>query len=138
MSHTLSILKVVSYYTVCSLAPLRHVPIVYRSDVAIHEEALFLLTSRVRFKSLLPKIDSTLPPYWCSLDFCKINLEKSCSTNWIFSACVACKNLIRNWFLQAKNPVRNRLKIQFIELNFSKLIFQKSSADQQRVCRDKH
>ena len=56
-------LKVVSYYTVCSLAPLRHVPIVYRSDVAIHEEALFLLTSRVRFKSLLPKIDSTLPPY---------------------------------------------------------------------------
>jgi hypothetical protein len=26
-----------------------------------------------------------------------------------------------------KNPVRNRLKIQFDELDFSKLIFQKSS-----------
>ena len=53
-------LKVVSYYTVCRFAPLRHVPIVYRSDVTIHEEALFLLTPGVRFKSLLPKIDSTL------------------------------------------------------------------------------
>ena len=51
-------LKVVSYYTVCSLAPLRHVPIVYRSDVCtIHEEALFLLTPGVGFKSLLPKIE---------------------------------------------------------------------------------
>ena len=29
-----------------------------------------------------------------------------------------------------KNPVRNRLKIQFVELDFSKLIFQKSSTDQ--------
>ena len=31
----------------------------------------------------------------------------------------------------SKNPVRNRLKIQFIELDFPKLIFQKSSTDQQ-------
>ena len=31
----------------------------------------------------------------------------------------------------SKNPVLNRLKIQFIELDFSKLIFQKSSTDQQ-------
>ena len=36
------------------------------------------------------------------------------------TACVACKN-----------PVRNRLKIQFIEHDFSNLIFQKSSIDQQ-------
>ena len=28
-----------------------------------------------------------------------------------------------------KNPVRNRLKIQFFELDFSNLIFQKSSTD---------
>ena len=33
----------------------------------------------------------------------------------------------------SKNPVRNRLKIQFVELDFSKLIFQKSSTDQQGV-----
>ena len=32
-----------------------------------------------------------------------------------------------------KNPVRNRLKIQFVELDFSKLIFRKSSTDQQGV-----
>ena len=30
----------------------------------------------------------------------------------------------------SKNPVRNRLKIKFVELDFSKLIFQKSSTDQ--------
>ena len=41
-------------------------------------------------------------------------------TNWIFTPCVACKN-----------PVRNRLKIQFIELHFSNSIFQKSSVNQQ-------
>ena len=34
----------------------------------------------------------------------------------------------------SKNPVWNRLKIQFIELDFSKLIFQKSSRDQQGGC----
>ena len=39
----------------------------------------------------------------------------------------------------SKNPVRNRLKIQCVELNFSKLIFQKSSTDQQGVRnRDTH
>jgi hypothetical protein len=31
----------------------------------------------------------------------------------------------------SKNPVQNRPRIQFIELDFSKLIFQKSSTDQQ-------
>ena len=33
----------------------------------------------------------------------------------------------------SENPVRNRLKIQFVEFDFSKLIFQKSRADQQGV-----
>ena len=54
------------------------------------------------------------------IDFRKINLEKPSSTNWIFAG-----------FTGSKNTVRNRLKIQFIELDFSKLIFQKSSTDQQ-------
>ena len=31
-----------------------------------------------------------------------------------------------------KDQVQNRLKIQFFELNFSKLIFQSSSTDQQK------
>jgi hypothetical protein len=36
-----------------------------------------------------------------------------------------------------KNQVLNRQKIQFIELDFSKLIFQKSSTDQQGVSKEK-
>ena len=27
-------------------------------------------------------------------------------SNWIFTACVACKNQLGNWFLQVKDPVR--------------------------------
>ena len=42
---------------------------------------------------------------------------------------LACKNQFRNWFLQATQAV----KIQFVELDFFKLIFQKSSTDQQGV-----
>ena len=37
----------------------------------------------------------------------------------------------------SKNPLRNRLKFQFAELDFSKLIFQKSSTDQQGEGLDK-
>ena len=33
----------------------------------------------------------------------------------------------------SKNQVQKRLKIQFVELDFSKLIFQKSNTDQQGV-----
>ena len=44
------------------------------------------------------------------------------SLNWIFTASVACK--IQVW---------NRPKIQFIKLDFSNSIFQKSSADKQGV-----
>ena len=44
--------------------------------------------------------------------------------------------LIFAGYTGSKNQVRNRLKIQFVELDFSKLIFQKSSTDQQGVTRD--
>ena len=64
--------------------------------------------------------------WWSVLDFWKINLEKSCSTNWIFSlfrtgfllpnAYVACKNQFQNWFLLAKNPVH---RTWFLQLDFS-------------------
>ena len=43
--------------------------------------------------------------------------------DWIFTASVACKNHV--W---------NRQKIKFVQLDFSNLTFQKSSADQQGVC----
>ena len=36
----------------------------------------------------------------------------------IFTACVACKNQFRNWFLLAKNPFR---RIWFLQLDFSKI-----------------
>ena len=39
--------------------------------------------------------------------------------------------LIFTGYTGSKNQVGNRLKIQFVELDFSKLIFQKSSTDQQ-------
>ena len=56
--------------------------------------------------------------------------EKSSSTNWIFSLQKSISKLI---FAGSKNPVWNRLNIQLAELEFSKLIFQKSSTDQQGV-----
>ena len=56
------------------------------------------------------------------LDFyCLCNLQKSIS------------KLIFEGYTASKKSVWNRLKIQFVELDFSKLIFQKSSTDQQGV-----
>ena len=72
-------------------------------------------------------------PSWSVLEFWKIKLEKSSSTNWIFSLQKSISKLIFAGYTGSKNPVRNRLKIQFVELDFSKLIFQKSSTDQQGV-----
>ena len=47
---------------------------------------------------------------------------------------LACKNqLIFPGYTGSKILVRSRLKIQFVELDFSRLIFQKSSTDQQGV-----
>ena len=70
---------------------------------------------RLRLKSLAP-----CRSVW------KINLEQSNSKNCIFSlfqtdliftACVVCKNQLRHWFLQAKNPVCRTWVFQF---DFSK------------------
>ena len=60
-------------------------------------------------------------PSMFNLIYTWILLEKLISMNWIFS------------YTGSKNPVWNRLKIQFVELDFSKLIFHKSSTDQQEV-----
>ena len=67
---------------------------------------------------------------WSVLDFWKIKLEKSSSANWIFSLQKSISKLIFAGYSGSKNQVWNRLKIQFLELNFSKLIFQKLSTDQ--------
>ena len=68
-------------------------------------------------------------PYPFVLDFWKINLEKSSSTNWIF-------RLFQTEFLLPGLPAKInleidfcRLKIQFVELDVSSLTFQKSSTD---------
>ena len=57
----------------------------------------------------------SLFPCWSVLEFWKIKLENSSWTSWIFAG-----------YTGSKNSVWNRLKIQFVELDFSKLIFQKS------------
>ena len=69
-------------------------------------------------------------PFDLHLIFEKSSCKNQVRQTWF----LAYKNQFRNWFLHAgsKNPVQNRLKIQFFKLNFSKLIFQKSSSDQQR------
>ena len=65
------------------------------------------------------------------VDFWKINLEKSSSTTGLlvyfklnlYTACVACKNQFGNGFLQ--------VKFQFVDFEFSNLIFQNLNTDQQ-------
>ena len=55
----------------------------------------------------------------------------SSSTNWIFSLQKIISTLIFAGYTDGKNLVWSRLKIQFFKLDFFKLIFQKSSTDQQ-------
>ena len=58
--------------------------------------------------------------------FLKIQVVKSSSTNWIFSLQKSISKLIFADYTGSKNPVF-KLQVQFGELDFSKLIFQKSS-----------
>ena len=71
-----------------------------------------------------------LLPYPSVGDFWKIKSEKSSSTDWIFNLQESISKLIFASYTGSKNPVGNRLKIQFVELDFSNMIFQKSSTDQ--------
>jgi hypothetical protein len=50
--------------------------------------------------------------------------------NWIFNLQKSILKLIFAGYTGSKNPVRNRLKIQFFELDFSNLIFQKLSTEE--------
>ena len=58
--------------------------------------------------------------------------------NWIFNLRKSISKWIFAGYTGSKNPVRNRLNNQFIKLDFSKLIFQKSGTDQQGVYRLKN
>ena len=87
----------------------------------------------VFFKNHDRPLEIRMTPCWSVLEFCKIRLEKSSSKNWIFSLQKSILKLIFAAYTGSKNPVWKRLKIQFIELDFSKWIFQKSNIDQQ-VC----
>ena len=62
-------------------------------------------------------------PYPSVLDFWKIKFEKSSLTNSIFNLKKSISKLIFAGYTGSENPVRNRLKIQFVKLDFSKLIF---------------
>jgi hypothetical protein len=52
----------------------------------------------------------------------KIKLQKSSSTNWIFTLKKSISKWIFAGYTGSKNQVWNRLKIQFVKLDFSKLI----------------
>ena len=64
------------------------------------------------FSSLNSLSISSQSPYPSLLNFWKIKFEKSSLTNWILTC-----------------PVWNRPKIKFVEIDFSNLIFQKSSTE---------
>ena len=88
-------------------------------------------------------VDEThISPCWSVLDFWKINLEKSSWQTWFLAyfeldfyfLCSLQKSiskLIFAGYTGSRNQVWNRLKIQLVKVDFSKLIFQKSSTDQQ-------
>ena len=52
---------------------------------------------------------------------------------WKIKFCLPISNLIFAGYTGSNNQVKNRLKIQFVKLNFSNSIFQKSSTDQKGV-----
>ena len=54
--------------------------------------------------------------------------------NWIFNLQKSISKLISAGYTGSKNPVRNRLKIYFVKLGFSILIFEKSSTGRQGDC----
>ena len=68
-------------------------------------------------------------PYPSILDFWKIKFKKSNSTNWIFDLKKSISKLIFAGYTCSKNPVQNGLKLQFVDIDFSNLIFQNSSTD---------
>ena len=64
-------------------------------------------------------------PCWSVLEFWKIKLEKSSSTNWIYSLQKSISKLIFAGYTGSKNQVWNRQKIkfktQFSEIQISKI-----------------
>ena len=66
----------------------------------------------------------SLTPYPSVLDF-----EQSSLTNWILTYKNQFWNGVFAGYKGSKNPVQNRLKIQFVELDFCNLIFQKTCTD---------
>ena len=60
--------------------------------------------------------------FYCLCDLQRVFLPGGLTTiaiwEWIFTACVTCKNQFRNWFLQVKNPVH---RTWFFKLDFSKI-----------------
>ena len=62
------------------------------------------------------------PPCWSALNFWKMNFDELHFWSTL--------NLNFAGYTSSKNQVRNRPKMEFVEIHFSKSIFQKSSADQ--------
>ena len=96
----------------------------FSSSVQLYISAVTLSQYFVLPFKKVPSGISTARPQF--RDESEIQIGKSSSTNWIFS-------LFQTGFLLLFEIDFCRLKIQFVELDFSKSIFQKSSTDQQGV-----
>ena len=112
--------------------------IIYMSQIPKSEIKHYLIFSSCWFLFIFTyftwvKTPRAKPPCLSVFEIWKIKLENSSSMNWIFRLQKPISKLIFAGYTGSKNPVRNRLKIQFVKLDFSKLIFQKSSTDQQGV-----
>ena len=55
---------------------------------------------------------------------CTWFLKNKLKNQFQWTGFLACKNQFRNWFLQATYAVKIKFEIDFVELDFSKFIFQ--------------
>ena len=84
------------------------------------------------------EVEHTYPLLICTWflknQFWKIKFDKldfQSISNWIFTACVACKNQFQNWFLQVKNPVG---RTWFFKLDFSDIKYRSTGGKWLSVC----
>ena len=104
-------------------ASCRHVPFLHVHTYLTEYIALYtiLLLSWYHWSSCTLKwlhgFSSRSDPLKICIEFGKIKLENSSSTDWLFSLQKSILKLIFAAYTGSKNPVWNRLKIQFVESN---------------------
>ena len=96
--------------------------------LAIMSLMMFYVTSAQPYDGQMGRYHACYPPINLHLIFEKSSLKNQVGRTGFFLS-------ILNWifagYTGSKNQVRNRQKIKFVQLDFSNLIFQKVSTDQQ-------